>query len=316
MSASNIFLYIVTVMIWGSTWFPIKLSLGEVSPEVSVIYRLAIAAVILFLWCWFRRLPMRFTARQHMFIAILGLFLYGFDLTLLYEGSAYIPSGLVAIIFSTIILFNMLNGYLFMSRVPAVSSLLGAGVGIVGLCTAFWPELSSFSLSSETAIGLLIVLGAALTGSLGNMASIRNQKDGVPVTQANALAMTYGVCFLIVYALISGSKFTFDPNPVYVSSLFYLAVFGSVLAFGFYLTLLNRIGPERAAYANLLYPLIALLVSSAFEGYEWTPRMMAAIALMLTGNFLVLMQFRSATNGAAISWPFAKAILARFGRRS
>ena len=185
---------------------------------------------------------------------------------------------------------NIINGFLMFGNTPDLRTILGAVIGLSGLCIAFWPELSAFDLGSSWTLGFFIVLGAALAGSFGNMTSMRNQKDGIPVTQANALAMAYGAIFLTIYALAKGSEFTFDPSLVYVSSLLFLAIFGSIFAFGFYLTLLGSIGPAKTAYANLLYPIVALLISSAMEPYDWTARILIAIALILFGNYLMLVK--------------------------
>jgi drug/metabolite transporter (DMT)-like permease len=66
------------------------------------------------------------------------------------------------------------------------------------------------------------------------------------------------------------------------------------MAFGAYLTLLGRIGADRAAYATVLFPLVALAISTVVEDYAWTPIALAGVALVLTGNLLVLLAARRA----------------------
>ena len=283
-------LYVLTILIWGTTWLPIKFSLGVVAPEVSVIYRLAIATTILFTWCLIKGYHLRYTRKQHVKMILFGVFLYAVDLTLLYEGSEYLTSGIVAITFSTIVIFNIINKRIFLSDSISGSSLVGAILGLIGLCIAFWPDVLAFSrgvAGKGELSGLLLVLGAALAGSIGNITSTVLQKDGVPVTQSNAYGMLYGVIALLIYSSFRGSVFNFDSSIVYVSSLLYLALFGSVLAFGFYLTLIGTIGADKAAYANLIFPIIAVAISTIFEGFAIDRRLLFAIAIILIGNYLM-----------------------------
>jgi drug/metabolite transporter (DMT)-like permease len=100
--------------------------------------------------------------------------------------------------------------------------------------------------------------------------------------------MMYGALFVALYALAAGRSFSFDGSISYLLSLGYLALFGSVLAFGAYLTLVGRIGAGRAGYINVAIPIVALLLSTLFEGLRWQVCMVAGIALCVGGNILVL----------------------------
>ena len=131
-------------------------------------------------------------------------------------------------------------------------------------------------------------LVATWFASLGNILSARNQKNGIPVIQTNAWGMAYGAAILAVYALFSGAAFNYEYTTEYTVSLIYLSIFGSVLAFGCYLTLIGRIGADKGAYAAVLFPVIALGISTVFEDYQWTLRALFGFALVLLGNYLVL----------------------------
>jgi len=211
-------------------------------------------------------------------------------LTLLYTGSTYIPSGIVAIVFSTIVIMNIINGRLFIGNRPSRKAIGGALLGLLGLLVIFSSDLIEFNLKSSWIMGLFLILCATLSASLGNMTSIRNQKDGIPITQGNALAMAYGAIFLSIFALYNGSEFTFDRSASYVGSLIYLSFFGSVLAFGFYLKLLSAIGADKAAYANLLFPIVALVISvtSGEQNFEITH--LIGISIVLFGNYVMLIK--------------------------
>jgi len=285
----TLLLYFGIVLIWGTTWLAVKLQLGVVPPEVSVAWRFWLAAALLFAWCLIRRLPLRFSLRQHAGIAVLGLCFFSTNFVLIYHGSAWLPSGLVAVVFSMMVVMNIGNGAIFLGRRLDRRVAVGAGFGLIGIAVTFWPDIATFDPKSGASLGLLLCLLGTYSASLGNIASARNQTAGLPVLQANAWGMAYGAAAVTLYALAAGKTFSFDFSPVYVGSLVYLAVVGSIFGFGCYLSLLGRIGPERAAYSAVLYPIVALVISTVAENYHWAPRVFAGMGFIVFGNLLVLM---------------------------
>ncbi|MGB2964536.1 MAG: EamA family transporter [Anaerolineales bacterium] len=287
----NGLLYLVTVLIWGSTWLAIKYQLGIVAPEISIAYRFTLAAAILFIFSFVRRLPLRFNLRTHGFMILQGLLLFSLNYIMVYLAESYLPSGLVAIIFSMIIIMNVIFGAIFLHNPVRLHVVLGASVGLFGLTMVFWPELSAFDFSSERALGMALAFIGAIFASLGNITSARNQRHGLPIVQTNAYGMAYGALFMLVLALFRGTKLDFDPSLEYVVSLLFLAIFGSVVAFGSYLTLLGRIGPDQVAYITILFPIIALMLSTIFENITWSISQLAGIATVILGNAIVLINF-------------------------
>lgn len=281
-------LYAAAVLIWGSTWFAIRFQLGEVAPEVSVAYRFALASALLLAYSALRGLPLRFTWREHGWMAAQGLLLFCVNYLVFYEASARLTSGLIAVVFSTIVLMNILNGALLLGRPVEARPVAAALLGLAGIALVFWPEVAAMGASGVVFTGVALSLAGTLVASWGNIASARNQRHGLPVIQSNAYGMAWGALIMAAWAALRGVPFDYDPAPAYTLSLLYLSVFGSVLAFGSYLTLLGRIGPERAAYATVLFPVVALALSTLFEGYRWTPAGLAGLALVLAGNLLVL----------------------------
>ncbi|HEY9078513.1 DMT family transporter [Magnetovibrio sp.] len=288
MPNNTLSLYAITVLIWGSTWYVIKLQLGVVEPQVSVVYRFALAAVLLIGWCLIKGKDMRYSARDHLWMAVQGLFLFSANYAVFYVATGMVTTGLIAVVFSTIVGWNIVLGRVFFRTPVTMQMLLGALCGICGLALVFWPEVSNLSFRDEGAYGLYLCVIATVLASLGNMASARNQKRGLPVLQVNAYGMAYGAAFTAVYAWANGMAFNWDGTVQYVASLFYLSVFGSIIAFGTYLTLLGRIGAGQAAYATVLFPVVALSLSVWLEGYVFTPTALAGAAMVLFGNILVL----------------------------
>lgn len=281
-------LYLASVLIWGSTWYAIKFQLGVVAPEVSLVYRFALAAIILLSFCALTGRSLKYSLRQHWFIALQGLFLFSSNYLVFYWATGLLTSGIVALMFSTVILMNIVNGAIFMRLAVSRRVILGACFGIAGIALIFWAELGAVDNNADTWRGLWMCLLATFFASIGNIISARNQKNGIPVIQTNAWGMGYGALVMLAYALVSGVSFNYDPGFSYSVSLIYLSVFGSILAFGFYLTLVGRIGADKAAYAAVLFPVIALGLSTIFENYQWSLRAVFGFALVLLGNYIVL----------------------------
>ena len=278
----------MAVLIWGSTWFAIEFQLGVVPPEVSIVYRYIGASLILFIWSIFKGLPLRFNVNSHKWFALMGLLMFSLNYILAYRAQIYITSALSAIAFSAMLWMNIINARLFF-RVRVVPRIyLGALLGVAGICVLFGPQVAEISFSDGVFFGSFLAVIGALMASFGNMASQAAQKAKLPVVQSNAWSMLYGTFFTAVVAAIQGHDLVFDPTPGYVISLAYLTVFGSVIAFGAYLTLLGRIGAHRAGYATVMFPGVALILSMLFEGLALESYVLLGFLLVLGGNLLVL----------------------------
>jgi drug/metabolite transporter (DMT)-like permease len=285
---NNTFLYIVTVVIWGSTWLAIEYQLGVVEPEVSITYRYLLAAVILFIWSKINRLKLLFNVKDHIWFALLGLLLFCLNYILAYRAQIHITSALAAIAFSTILWINIFLARLVFGTRAGRRVLFGAFLGIVGILVLFVPQIERVSLSDEVFFGSVLALLGAVVASIGNIISQAAQKRSLPVVQGNAWGMLYGAILTGSAALASGHEFNFDATFTYIASLLYLALFGSVVAFGAYLTLLGRIGAHKAGYATVMFPVVALALSLAFEGMRATVAIIVGTTLVLLGNLLVL----------------------------
>ncbi|MCP4116367.1 MAG: EamA family transporter [Desulfobacteraceae bacterium] len=284
----NFMFYTLTVLIWGSTWLAIKFQLGPVDPMISVIYRFSLAAILLMAWCVVKRLRMRFTLKDHAFMVLQGALLFGVNYWLFYVAELYLTSGLAAVIFSTIVVMNMVNANLFLKAPFDPKVIAGGALGLVGIIFVFKPELARFHFGDNGMKGMVLCLIATYSASLGNIISARNQKQGLPIIQTNAYGMAYGTILMLMAALVMGKEFTLVLSTTYVTALVYLAVFGSIVAFGCYLSLVGRIGADRAAYATLLFPIVALVISTIWENYHWSGEAVTGVTLILLGNLLMV----------------------------
>ncbi|GLH68171.1 DMT family transporter [Geothrix edaphica] len=283
---NDLSLYLVSVLIWGSTWIAITFQYGRVAPEVSVVYRFALAALLLAAWCLLRGLKLRFTRREHGWLALQGALMFGINYVCVYLAEQRIPSGLMAVIFSLLAILNLLGARLFFGTPVARKALAGVALGIAGVGLVCLPGTGYGAGSLQAGLGL--ALGGTVAASLSNLVSQRNQRHGIPVMQGNAVSMAYGAAFVALYCALAGRSFTFDASLHYLGSLAFLSVFGSILAFGAYLTLVGRIGAGRAGYAMVAIPVVALALSTAMEGLRWHWGLALGAALCLAGNLLVL----------------------------
>lgn len=291
-------LYVFAIGIWGSTWYVIKLQLGVVAPELSIAYRFALASVLLFLWAKAHGKTLYFSRQQHKYFFWKGITLYSVGYFAAYHAGGMIPSGLNSVLFSTMIFFNLVATALFFKTPIAPMAWVGALMGLAGLCLVFWPELQCLrSLDAThhtTLLGMGLSLFAAVIASLGNLLSYKSQHKGASVMQANAYAMGYGALISFIYALCLGREITFDWSWTYGWSLLYLAIPGSIITFGCYLTAVGRLGPDKAGYPMVLIPVVSLVISEALENYQWSPLAPYGIVLLILGNVLVTFRKKSA----------------------
>jgi drug/metabolite transporter (DMT)-like permease len=239
-------------------------------------------------WCKIKGLSLVFKPRSHYWFALMGLLMFCLNYILAYRAQIHITSALAAIAFSSMLWMNILNARLLFGMKVAGRVYLGAALGIAGIIVLFGPQIAEVSMSDGVLFGLTLALLGALMASFGNMASQAAQKDKLPVMQSNAWSMLYGSLLTGLFALLQGHEFAFDTSASYVISLAYLTVFGSVIAFWAYLTLLGRIGAHRAGYTSVMFPVVALVLSTLFEGLVLDAAFVSGFGLVLGGNLLVL----------------------------
>lgn len=290
---SNRLLYIITVLIWGSTWIAIEYQLGVVEPEVSVFIRYVLASGLLFAWCLFKGIRLAFPLNAHVRFLGLGLLLFCLNYILTYQAQQYITSALSAIVFSAMLWMNMLNARIFFGVRSGGRVWFGSICGITGILLLFVPQVEDLAMTDATLYGAVLCFIGAFIASLGNMVSQGAQKSGLPILQSNAWGMFYGAVLTGAISLFQGHSFVIDWSVSYLASLTFLVLFGSIAAFGAYLTLLGRIGAHKAGYALVMFPVVALVISFFFEGLEPSWNIFVGVTLVLAGNVFVLRQNRT-----------------------
>jgi drug/metabolite transporter (DMT)-like permease len=281
-------LFAIATLIWGSTWLAITFQLGVVAAEVSVAYRFALAALILALWCRATGRSLAFSRRDHLFLVVQGVLMFGANYVAVYEAERYVTSGLVAVLFSTIVFTNPIGMRIVYGAALARRTLFAALLGVAGVVLLFLPELLTVKSSASTALGIAFGLAGTLLATGGNLIAVRNHDAGVGVLEGATWGMAWGAATAALIAALIGAPWTFDPSARYVLSLVYLALFGSVVAFAAYLTLIKKIGVVLASYTGVAIPVVAVLLSTLFEGFAWTWTAVLGAVLAATGNFIAL----------------------------
>ncbi len=285
---NTIFLFISTLIVWGPTWYIIKFQLGIVDPMTSVFYRFFLSSIIILVFCVLKKINLRFSLKEHFFIAALGVSLFNINYVLFYLSTVHLISGFVALCFSSILFLNVINNIIFKGKFPKIMTLVGGFIGTLGLLFIFYDEIINFEFSKGTSIGILLGVLATYFASIGNLISEYTSKIKLNVIAVTGYGMLYGSITLLIYLLVTGIELNFDFSYRYVSSLLYLAIFGSVFGFILYLSVIKNIGANDAAYIAIIMPLIALIISTIFEGLEWDLNLYVGAILVLFGNILIL----------------------------
>jgi drug/metabolite transporter (DMT)-like permease len=278
-------LFVGVVLIWGTTWFAIHLQDNGTPAPAAVAVRFAIAAGVMWAFVLATGRRVVVPAGAWPVVVIHGLTFFCFNYLLIYLATRTVPSGLVSVLFSTVILFSLAWEVALLRAFPGWSALAAAAMGIAGLALLFEHEILAGSIDPR---GALTVLAAALVASTGNALSRRLMDRGMGIVSMQTTGMTIGAGAMLVIALVRGDLARLVLEPVFVGALIYLALFGSVAAFALYFLMVRRMGPTRAAYSTVFFPLVALAISAAFESYAMTAAGWVGVLLLMAGAALVV----------------------------
>ncbi len=202
LDASTLGLYALIVWCWGTSWYALHHQLGVVSPEVALVWRFGVSTIAMFIWCRITGARLHFSLADHLRFAVVGFFLFSSNFLLFYYGGQRVASGLLAVVFSTTAIFNLLLGALFLGQRIEKRVGLGALIGIAGIGLIYWPEIAKLPPGADGHLDLAAFIGLAfcvfgtLCFCIGNMFSATHQKRGLPIMSSSAWGMLYGQAFL------------------------------------------------------------------------------------------------------------------------
>ena len=276
--------YGLTVLIWGLTWTAIRLQVESAPVDVSVFYRFLMASVVALVVLALLGRLQTLTLKQHGWLFLQGLTLYSVNFLLIYRAAESMTSGLLAVVFSLAALFNALNGWLWLRLKPTARLYPAVALGITGVALLFWHDLQ---LGNATGASILFAAAGTFWFSMGNLVSIKVRLAQIPLLVANAWAMVYGAVILGVWCLLQGVEWVVPTSATFWGATVFLAVPGSIIAFYCYITVIQTLGADRAGYATVLLPVVALSVSTWLEGFEWTTTAVLGALLAILGNYVL-----------------------------
>lgn len=289
----NLMLYLAVVLIWGTTWIAIFLQqqAADTPILVAVFWRFLFASLTMLVLLRLLKRLRTLDARDHLFCLLQGGCVFGFNFVCFYHAAAMISTGLESVIFSMAVLYNALNSWIFFRQRPPFRLLPAAALGLGGIVALFWQDIQSAHDAPQLLWGVGLSALGTLGFSFGNMISTRHQRHQRDVLTTNSYAMLYGALIMAVLALVNGDALAPALNLQWLGAMSYLALFGSVLGFGAYFTLVGRIGASQAAYSTLLFPLVALTLSTLYEGYQWHSNAIVGLVMILAGNMVMFVRW-------------------------
>jgi len=281
-------LFAVCVVVWGTTWHAITYQLYDFSAESGVALRFALAGLTVLAFCRWRGVPLGLSLADHGALALQGVFLYGVSYVCVYQAERFVPSGLVAVGYSASPLLAGVGGALLFGASLSRRFVFGGVLGLCGVVVIFWTEITRARGSERAALGALFTVASVLLSAVGSLVASRNRQRGITLWPAMGFGMLYGAVAAAIVAVVLGRGIVLPTAASWWLSLVYLAFAGSVLTFACFLTLQDRVGVGPTGTVGVMTPLLALVVSLAFEGFRPTALTAAGAALAVAGNALML----------------------------
>ena len=288
--------FILFTLIWSSTWFVIRFQLGVVPAQWSVTYRFLIAGVAMAVVARLQGHSLRPDAGLMRAVLFIGLMQFCVNFNAVYLAERFITSGLVATVFALLLIPNSLLAWAWLGHRVSARFLAGGAVAVAGIALLFVHEAQDNpSLGAQIGLGMVLTIAGLIGASVSNVYQAIERVRRFPISVLLAWSMVIGTVIDAGVAWTLTGPPRFDPRPEYWLGLIYLALIASVLAFSLYFPVVRRIGPGKAAWSSVLTPIIAMALSTAFEGYRWS-LLAAAGALLAMGGMVIALSGRRAAN--------------------
>ncbi|KNH00634.1 Permease of the drug/metabolite transporter (DMT) superfamily [Qipengyuania citrea LAMA 915] len=285
----NFIAFVIVSLIWGGTWLVIRDQIASVPASWSISYRFVIAALGMFALAALRREPLLLVPGGMRWAALLGLFQFTLNFAFVYNAEAYITSGLVAVMFALLVVPNAVLGRIFLHQPITGAFVLGSLIAAIGVALLFAHEWrSSPATLQQVLLGAGLTVGGILSASAANITQAMEGAKKQPFLALLAWAMTIGVLINTVFALATAGPPQFDPRPSYTMGILFLGLAGSVVTFPLYYGLVRKVGAGKAAYSSVIVPVVAMILSTLFEGFVWGPLPAAGAVVTLVGMVVAM----------------------------
>ena len=285
--------FVLVALIWGSTWYVITGQISEVPASWSVTYRFAMATPAMFVVALVMRQSLRLGRAGQMLALLIGVTQFCGNFNFVYRAESHLTSGVVAVMFGMLMVPNALLGHWLLGQQVTRRFLIGSAVAIAGIALLLVHEAQSVRLGGNVWLGIVLTVGGILSASIANVVQANETGRSLPMVSLLAWAMLYGT---IIDAALAGATTgapVFPADPAFWAGTAWLALAGSVVTFPLYYGIVREIGPGRAAYNGVLVIVIAILISTFVEGYDWS-LMAAAGAVLGTAGMIVALRARQA----------------------
>jgi drug/metabolite transporter (DMT)-like permease len=287
--------FLLVTLIWSSTWIVIKDQLGPVPPVWSVTYRFLIAGAAMLIIARLMGERLGLGRGGHVLAVVLGTLQFVVNYNFVYASELYITSGLAAVVFALLVVPNSLLAWLLFGQRVNGGFVLGSAIAMAGVAALFVQEVNAAATpTSDVLKGLGFVLVAVLGASGSNVMQLMPAIRGRPLAPILGWAMIYGALLDGAFAWAFVGAPVVETRAGYWLGLLYLGLVASALAFWLYYEIIRKIGPARAAYSSVLIPIVAMLISTVFENYVWSPLAIAGGLLGILGLIVALRAGRPA----------------------
>jgi drug/metabolite transporter (DMT)-like permease len=261
----KILVWLILCLVWGSTWFFIKIGLTDLPPIAFASARFIVAAIVIFCIISVNKIPLPNTKKQWRFLALTGFLQFSLNYSCVFWSEQYISSGLAAVLQATIPAFGLIAAWIHLpdERITGLK-IASIFIGIIGVAIIFVEQLQITGFLAF--IGCLaIIFGAAAAAE----ASVLTKASGGEIHPASMVfgQMICGVPPMILYSLAAeGNPLKFHWSSTSIFTIFYLAIVGTILTFWIYYWLLRQIESTKAMMISLVTPLIAVIIGALTLG--------------------------------------------------
>ncbi len=288
-----IFPFLFVSFIWGATWLVIRDQLGEVPASWSVTYRFAVATIGMFILAIMMRLPLKVSGKVMLLSFFIGSLQFFANFNFVYRAEYYITSGLVAVCFALLMIPNAIMATIWLNEKINRYFIIGSAIACIGVALLFLQEYRASGLPAATILlGVGLAFMGVISASIANILQALERAKSVPLITLLAWSMLWGTVLDALFALSLYGLPSFESRPTYFGGIVYLAIIGSVATFPLYFGLVRKIGAARAAYTSVFVPIVAMILSTIFEGYQWS-LLAGSGALLACIGLVIAMQARS-----------------------
>lgn len=281
--------FLLIALLWGSTWYVITGQIGEdVSASWSITWRFALATPAMFVLAIVTGKSLRLGKSGHILAIALGIFQFCVNFNFVYRAELHLTSGIVAVMFGLLMVPNAIFARLFLGQTMTRRFLVGSAIAMAGIAMLLVHEAREARLDGNLTLGIILTIGGILGASIANVIQAGNVGRSLPMASLLAFSMLYGTIIDAVFAWVMDGAPTFPTSPAYWGGVAWLAIMGSVVTFPLYYQIVRDIGPGRAAYNGVLVIVVAMLISTFVEGYQWSLMAAGGSVLALAGMIIAL----------------------------